>query len=208
MKPRCQYRGLEEFPPIRLSSDPLVRRSGFDRSRGSEAGSGSGFDQAEQQLQSESDDEQGEPRERPLEGEDSLVQLFVGEVEAGKFGAEPGVDSIFSQLAEAEEGIAREKETSEEGEGVGEDAKGHAMIVEPLHGGIVQEVRLNAAEHPVMEWVERCAHVERLLRGEPAERSGTAEAGRLKVENKGVIELLGAWSGKKRHGRVRHQIGR
>ncbi len=97
-------------------------------------------------MESESHDEQAEPGERPSEGEDGFLPLFVGEVEAGKFGAEPGVDSIFGQLAEAEESIAREKEASEEGEGVGEDAQGHVMFVEPMHGGIVQEVRLDPAE--------------------------------------------------------------
>lgn len=97
-------------------------------------------------MESESHDKESEPGERPSQGEDGLVPFLVGEVEAGKFGAEPGVDSVFGQLAEAEEGIAREKEASEEGEGVGEDAKGHVMIVEPMHGGIVQEVGLNPAE--------------------------------------------------------------
>ncbi len=76
------------------------------------------------------------------------MPFFVGEVEAGKFGAEPGVDSIFSQLAEAEEDIAREEEASEEGERVGEDAQGHVMFVVPLHGGIVQEVFQHKVEDP------------------------------------------------------------
>lgn len=92
-EPRCQYSGLEEIPPILQSESDLKR----GRSE-----SGSGFDEAEQLLESESDNEEGEAGERTSKRKDGVVPFLVGKVESGKLGAEPGIDSIFGQLAEAE----------------------------------------------------------------------------------------------------------
>jgi hypothetical protein len=100
----------------------------------------SGFEQAEQQLESKSHDEHHEPGQGPSQGEDGLLPFFVSEIEAGKFGAEPGVDSIFGQLAEAEKGIARQQDAPEEGQGICENTQGHMLFMEPIHGRMVQEV--------------------------------------------------------------------
>jgi hypothetical protein len=90
-------------------------------------------------LEGKSYDKKHEPRQSPSEGDDCLVPFFVGEVETGKLDAEPVVDSVFSQFPEAEEGIACQKETSQEGEGLRKDANGGVMLVDPMHAGIVQE---------------------------------------------------------------------
>jgi hypothetical protein len=90
-------------------------------------------------LEGKSYDKKHEPRQSPSEGDDCLVPFFVGEVETGKLDAEPVVDSVSSQFPEAEEGIACQEETSQEGEGLRKDANGGVMLVDPMHAGIVQE---------------------------------------------------------------------
>lgn len=101
-------------------------------------------------MESKSHNEHDEPSQGPSKGEDGLLPFFVGEIEARKFGAEPGIDSIPGQLAEAEKGIARQQDAPEEGEGIRENAQGHMLFVEPIHGGMVQESLLNPRRHRAM----------------------------------------------------------